>query len=164
MYKSKKKIHNNYEGDKVEQKKYKEIVKKHTPKEDTIKNGFVAFISGGIMGIIGQGLITFYERMLNVTATEATSFMIITLIFLGCLFTCLGFFDNWVNFCKAGLFVPITGFAHAMMSAALDYKKEGMVTGIGSSMLKLTGSVIIFGVVSAYVFGMLRYLLFGGNI
>ncbi len=148
----------------MEQKKYNEIVKKHTPKEDSLKNGFWAFISGGIMGMIGQFLITFYVRILDVTTTEATSFMIITLIFLGCLFTCLGFFDNIVNFCKAGLFVPITGFAHAMMSAALEYKKEGMVTGIGASMFKLTGSVIIFGVVSAYIFGMLRYLLFGGNI
>lgn len=148
----------------MEKKKYAEIVKKHTPKEDAVKNAFVAFVSGGVMGLIGQGLVTFYVRILDVTSAEATSFMIITLIFLGCLFTCLGFFDKWVNFCKAGLFIPITGFAHAMMSAALDYKKEGMVTGIGASMLKLTGSVIIFGIVSAYLFGMLRFLIFGGNI
>ena len=89
--------------------------------------------------------------------------MIITLIFIGCLLTCLGFFDKWVNFAKAGLIIPITGFAHAMMSAALDYRREGMVTGIGASMFKLAGSVIIFGVVSAYVFGLIRILLFGGQ-
>lgn len=148
----------------MEKKKYAEIVKKHTPKEDWVKNGIIAFISGGIMGVIGQGLTEFYVRILDITTKEASSFMIITLVFLGCLFTCLGFFDKWVNFCKAGLFIPITGFAHAMMSAALDYKKEGMVTGIGASMLKLTGSVIIFGVVGAYVFGILRFLIFGGNV
>ena len=90
--------------------------------------------------------------------------MIITLIFIGCLFTCFGFFDKWVNFAKCGLIVPITGFAHAMMSAALDYRREGFVTGIGASMFKLAGSVIIFGVVSAYVFGLIRILLFGGEI
>ena len=90
--------------------------------------------------------------------------MIITLIFIGCLLTAFGFFDKWVNFAKCGLIVPITGFAHSMMSAALEYRKEGFVTGIGANMLKLAGTVIIFGVVSAYVFGLLRLLLFGGAL
>lgn len=145
-------------------KEYKKLVKKHTPKEDRLKNGIIAFIVGGIMGIIGQFLIDFYVSYLNISTKEAGTFMIITLIFIGCLLTCLGFFDKWVNFAKAGLFVPITGFAHAMQSAALDYKKEGLVTGIGANMLKLSGSVIIFGVVSAYIFGIIRLLIFGGNI
>lgn len=148
----------------MEKTRYKEIVKKYTPKENRLFNGFIAFITGGIVGMIGQGLITFYVRLLDVSTKEATSYMIITLIFIGCLLTCLGFFDKWVHFCKAGLFVPITGFAHAMMSATLDYKKEGLVTGIGANMFKLTGSVIVFGVVSAYIFGLIRFLLFGGNI
>ena len=87
--------------------------------------------------------------------------MIVTLIFVGCLLTCIGFFDKWVSFCKCGLIIPITGFAHAMMSAALEYRKEGLVTGIGANMFKLAGSVIIFGVVSAYTFGLLRLILFG---
>ena len=60
--------------------------------------------------------------------------------------------------------MPITGFAHSMMSAALDYKKEGLVTGIGANMFKLAGTVIIFGVVSAYAFGLIRILLFGGSV
>jgi stage V sporulation protein AC len=59
------------------------------------------------------------------------------------------------------LIVPITGFAHAMMSATLEYRKEGMVTGIGANMFKLAGSVIVFGVVSAYTFGIIRYIIFG---
>jgi len=87
--------------------------------------------------------------------------MIITLIFLGCLLTCLGFFDKWVHFARCGLIIPITGFAHSMMSAALEYRKEGLVTGIGTNMLKLAGTVIIYGVISAYLFGTLRLLMFG---
>ena len=83
-------------------------------------------------------------------------------IFLSSLFTALGFFDNWVSVCKCGLIIPITGFAHAMMSATLEYRKEGMITGIGANMFKLAGSVIVFGVVSAYVFGLIRLLIFGG--
>ena len=87
--------------------------------------------------------------------------MIVTLVFLGCLLTCLGFFDKIVHFARCGLIIPITGFAHAMMSASLEYRKEGFVTGIGANMFKLAGSVIVFGVVSAYIFGFLR-LIIGG--
>ena len=112
----------------------------------------------------GEILVEMYSYYLNIPTKEAGPFMIITLIFIGCLLTCFGFFDKWVNFAKAGLIVPITGFAHSMMSAALDYRKEGLVTGLGASMLKLAGSVIIFGVVSAYVFGLIRILLFGGQV
>lgn len=148
----------------MEKNKYKDIVDKYTPKENRLCNGMIAFIIGGIMGIIGQFLVEFYSSFLNIPTKEAGTFMIITLIFIGCILTCFGFFDKWVNFAKAGLIVPITGFAHSMMSAALDYKKEGLVTGIGASMLKLAGSVIIFGVVSAYVFGLIRLLLFGGRV
>lgn len=148
----------------MEKNKYQELVKKHTPKENRLYNGMIAFIIGGLMGLSGQFLVEFYSKFLEISSKEAGTFMIITFIFVGCLLTCLGFFDKWVNFAKAGLFVPITGFAHAMQSAALDYKKEGLVTGIGASMLKLTGSVIIFGVVSAYVFGLIRIILFGGTI
>lgn len=148
----------------MEKNKYQELVKKHTPKENRLYNGMIAFLVGGLMGVIGQFLVEFYSSILEIPTKEAGTFMIITLIFIGCLFTCFGFFDKWVNFAKAGLFVPITGFAHAMQSAALDYKKEGLVTGIGASMLKLTGSVIIFGVVSAYVFGLIRIIFFGGTI
>ena len=113
------------------------------------------------MGVIGQGLIDIYCYLLDISTSEASILMIVTLIFLGCLLTCLGFFDKWVNFAKCGLIVPITGFAHAMMSAALEYRKEGLVTGIGASMFKLAGSVIIFGVVSAYIFGLLRLVIMG---
>lgn len=148
----------------MEKQKYNEIVKKHTPKENALKNGIIAFLIGGIMGVIGEFLVEFYSLFLEISTKEAGTFMIITLIFIGCLLTCFGFFDNWVKFAKAGLFVPITGFAHAMQSAALDYKKEGFVTGIGASMLKLTGAVIIFGIVSAYIYGMIRLLIFGGAV
>jgi stage V sporulation protein AC len=143
---------------------YQKLVKKHTPKEDRLKNGIIAFIVGGLIGLIGQFLVEFYSNILEISTKDAGTYMIITLIFIGCLLTCLGFFDKWVNAVKAGLFIPITGFAHSMMSAALDYKKEGLVTGIGANMLKLAGSVIIFGVVSAYVFGIIRLLIFGGQI
>ena len=145
----------------MEKRKYKEIVDKNTPKEERLYNSLIAFIVGGIMGILGQGLVDLYSNLFDISTKDASVFMIVTLIFVGCLFTCFGWFDKIVHFARCGLIVPITGFAHAMMSAALEYRKEGLVTGIGANMLKLAGSVIIFGVVSAYFFGLIRLLLMG---
>lgn len=138
---------------------YENIVKKNTPKENILGNSIIAFISGGIMGVIGEGLIEIYSKCLSIPFKEATVCMLVTLIFFSCLFTSLGFFDRWVNFCKCGLIIPITGFAHATMSAALEYRKEGLVTGIGANMLKLSGAVIIFGVVSSYLFSLIRMVI-----
>ena len=146
----------------MEIKEYKKIVKKHTPKENRLKNGTIAFLVGGVMGLIGEGLNNLYMMVFDVTVKQASTYTSITLIFIGCILTCLGFFDSWVKVAQSGLFIPITGFAHAMQSAALDYRKEGMITGIGANMFKLAGSVIVYGVVSSYVFGLLRYLIFGG--
>lgn len=138
---------------------YQDIVKENSPKENVLMNAVIAFITGGIMGIIGQFLIDFYSSILEVSTKEATVCMLVTLIFLTCLFTSLGFFDKFVNFCKCGLIIPITGFAHATMSAALEYRKEGLVTGIGMNMLKLSGAVIIFGVVSSFIFSLIRMVV-----
>lgn len=145
----------------MEENKYKRLVSKHTPKENVLNNALIAFIVGGFMGLLGQFLTDFYSYIFNISTSDGTTLMIVTLVFLGCLFTCLGFFDKLVHFARCGLIIPITGFAHAMMSASLEYRKEGFVTGIGANMFKLAGSVIVFGVVSAYVFGFLR-LMIGG--
>lgn len=146
----------------MEKSKYAKIVKKNTPREKIILNPIIAFLVDGFMGLLGQGLIDFYSYIFSISTKDASVFMIVTLIFVGCLLTCLGFFDKLVQFAKCGLIIPITGFAHAMMSATLEYRKEGMITGIGANMFKLAGSVIVFGVVSAYVFGLIRLLIFGG--
>ena len=146
----------------MEKNKYKELYQKHMPKENRLFNGLTAFIVGGFMGVLGQLLIDIYSYYLDIPSKDAATFMIITLVFLGCLLTSLGFFDKIVTWSRCGLIVPITGFAHSMMSAALEYKREGMVTGLGASMFKLAGSVIIFGVVSAYLFGLLRIIIMGG--
>lgn len=146
----------------MEKIKYKNIVVKHTPKENILYNGLIAFIIGGLMGMLGQALIDIYSYIFNISTSDASVLMIVTLVFLGCLLTCFGFFDKIVHFTRCGLIIPITGFAHAMMSAALEYRKEGFITGIGANMFKLAGSVIIYGVVSAYFFGLIRLIIIGG--
>ena len=146
----------------MDTKKYQEIVDRHEVKESRLKNGIIAFIVGGLMGMIGNLLVDFYSYVFDIPSKIASTYMIITLIFVGCLLTCLGFFDKMVSFARSGLLIPITGFAHSLQSAALEYKKEGLVTGIGVNIFKLAGTVILFGIVSAYVFGIVRALVFGG--
>ena len=146
----------------MDKAKYKTIIDKYTPKENRLYNALLAFIIGGLIGVLGQGLIDIYSNFLNLEFKDASTLMIITLIFFSCLFTAIGFFDKAVEFAKCGLIIPITGFAHSMMSTSLEYKKEGIVTGMGANMFKLAGTVIMCGVVSAYFFSILRYFIFGG--
>lgn len=141
---------------------YKKLVSKYTPKYNRLKSMLIAFLVGGTIGMIGQGLIDFYSKVCNLTIKDAGTYMIVTLIFISSLLTALGFFDNIVSKVKCGIIVPITGFAHAMTSAALEYRKEGLILGLGSNIFKITGSVILYGVVGAYVFGIIRVLIIGG--
>lgn len=145
----------------MERKLYEKIVMHHKPKEHRLGNAMISFIVGGIMGVIGQLLIDFYSNYLNISSSDAAVFMIITLIFLASLFTAVGFFDKLVNFCRCGLIIPITGFAHSMTSAAIEFKREGLVTGVGANIFKLAGTVILYGIVSSYIFGIIRYLIGG---
>lgn len=147
---------------KMDKERYKKLTSKIVPKEDKVKNGIIAFLVGGFIGFLGQVIVTILENNFNVVHKDSTSIMIVILIFIASICTALGFFDNLVAKAKAGLIVPITGFAHAMTSSMIDYKNEGFVTGIGANAFKLTGSVILYGVFSAYIFGTIRYLFFGG--
>ena len=140
---------------------YLKIVNKKSPKENIIRNSIVSFIVGGFIGVIGQGLIDMYMYLLDVKLKTAQTYMIITLIFIGCLLTCLGVFDKLSHKARCGLLIPILGFANSITSASLEYKKEGFVTGIGANMFKLAGTVIIYGVVSSYIFGILRVIIHG---
>ena len=149
-------------GDNMEKKLYEKIVMNHKPKENRLRNAIISFVVGGLVGIIGHFLLGLYSYYLNISTSDAAIFMIITLIFLASLFTALGFFDKLVKFCRCGLIIPITGFAHSMTSAAIEFKREGYVTGLGANIFKLAGTVILYGIVSAYVFGIIRYLVFGG--
>ena len=146
----------------MEAKKYQKIVDKHIPKEEKTNNLLTAFLTGGLIGLLGNFLMDIYAYFFHIQTTEAGVFMLVTLIFIACLLTGLGVFDNLVKKGKMGLIIPITGFAHSLQSAILDYKKEGPVYGFGANVFKLAGSVILYGVVSAYIFGMIRYLFFGG--
>lgn len=146
----------------MEKKEYKKIVDRHKPTENRVQNAVISFLVGGLVGVIGQGLIEFYSSWLEISTRDASTFMTVTLVFVASLFTALGFFDKWVTFARCGLIIPITGFAHSMTSAGIEYRKEGPIYGLGMNIFKLAGSVILYGIVSAWIFGTVRYLLLGG--
>lgn len=146
----------------MDKNKYKKIVDKNTPKEDCIKNAIISFVVGGLIGSLGELLLRCYMMWLNLPRKESGVLVTLTFVTIASVLTALGIFDVLVSKFKSALFIPITGFAHSMTSAALEYKHEGLVLGIGANIFKLAGTVILYGVVSVYIFGLLRLLVMGG--
>lgn len=140
---------------------YKKLVKKHTPKEPKLRNVGVAFLVGGLIGLFAEILIFVIKHCFSVSIVVAGLITALIVIFLSSLFTALGFFDNLVNKCKCGLIIPTTGFAHSVASSALEYKKDGLITGLGSNFFKLAGSVILYGIISAFILVIVK-VIFGG--
>lgn len=147
----------------MKQDKYEKIAREHKAKVPKLQNAIIAFLVGGLIGMLGEGIIELLCNMFHISRNNAGTIMIVIMIFIASLSTALGFFDKLVTKFKCGLLIPITGFAHSMTSAALDYKKEGPIYGVGANIFKLAGSVILYGIVAAWFFGMIRYLL-GGRI
>ena len=139
--------------------KYDRTADLYKADEHRFRNAFLAFLIGGLIGFLGEAIIEILIFSFHISRSDASTFMIMIFILFASLCTALGFFDKWVTKFKCGLLIPITGFAHSMTSAALDYKNEGPVYGLGSNIFKLAGSVILYGVVSAWFFGMIRYIL-----
>ncbi len=140
-------------------KEYDELVKSVVKKESPVKNVTIAFLSGGFMGILGQYLTDMYTALFNSSINDAYLLTFVTFIVVGSLLTGIGFFDKILSVCKCGLIVPSTGFANAMTSAAMDTNKEGFVKGIGGNIFKLTGSIILYGVMFGLIFGYIRSIM-----
>lgn len=140
---------------------YKKLVDEFTPKENKLKNAIIAFFVGGLIGVLGQITVEVLMGVFPLELKEAYSWLCIILIGVASLFTALGFFDNWVSKVKAGLILPTTGFAHSITSAALDYKNDGYITGLGSNFFKLAGSVLLYGIIAAFFMSIVGVVIFG---
>lgn len=140
---------------------YREYVKKKTPKTNEIKTLIAAFRVGGIICIIGQmfhdvikALFPYLDRK------EINSFVTIIMIFFGALLTAIGIYDDIGKFAGAGSIVPITGFANSVVSPAMEFKTEGFIYGMESKMFIVAGPIIISGIVSSVIVGII-YLIIG---
>lgn len=145
----------------MDKDEYKKLVKQLTPKENKGKNAIVAFLVGGTIGVLAEGTANLLVHCFGTSKTDSYLWTCLIVIFLASLFTALNFFDNWVSKAKAGLILPTTGFAHSVTSAGLDYKRDGFITGIGANLFKLAGSVILYGIISAFFFSILGVIIYG---
>lgn len=138
---------------------YQEIVDRHRPAVPLFRNVVRAFLIGGGICIIGQVAQTLFVRYGHFSLTAAGNPTVAVMVFLSVLATALGVYDRFAQWAGAGSAVPVTGFANTMASAAMEYRSEGWVAGIGGNMFKLAGPVIVYGVVSAFVVAIIRYAL-----
>ncbi|MFC4076941.1 stage V sporulation protein AC [Salinithrix halophila] len=142
-----------------EQKRYQDLAQKYQPKPKILGNCLKAFLVGGLICVLGQLLQMLYIQVFGFQQERAGDPTVATLIFLSCLLTGLGVYDKIGQWAGAGTAVPVTGFANSIASAALEHQSEGYVLGVGGNMFKLAGSVIVFGVVAAFIIGIVRALL-----
>ena len=144
----------------IDRQKYDEYVKKKSPDSPLLKDMLFAFLIGGAICTLGQGLCDLWGAA-GLDKTDASSATSITLIFIGALLTGLNVYDNIASFAGAGTIIPITGFSNAIVSAALEYKSEGYVTGMSAKMFTVAGPVLVFGISSSVIYGLIL-CLFGG--
>ncbi len=140
---------------------YQKLVKEMSPKEPKLRNALVAFLVGGSVGFLGEVIVNILMNSFGLARVDSYAWLAFILILLATFMTAIGKFDNLVSKAKCGLIIPTTGFAHSIQSAALDYKKDGLVTGIGANVFKLAGSVILYGIVSAFLLVLLKVVLYG---
>lgn len=138
---------------------YSNRIKEIQPKPAYVSNAVKAFLIGGLICLFGEWIITLYQDFFAISEKEAANLTTATLILLASLLTGLGLYSPLGQFAGAGSLVPVTGFANALTSAALEHKSEGVVLGIATNMFKIAGPVIVFGVVAAYIVGLVRYMV-----
>ncbi|AWB45472.1 stage V sporulation protein AC [Paenibacillus sp. CAA11] len=144
----------------LNEKEYKQISKKHGPKPNIFMNCLRAFVVGGLICVLGQAIQEFFKAVFKMTNQEASSPTVAVLIIISVILTCFGVYDKIAQWAGAGSAVPVTGFANSMCSSAIESRSEGIVLGVGANMFKLAGSVIVFGVVAAFIIGVI-YAIFG---
>lgn len=145
----------------MKKEEYQAMVKRLSPKEPKLKNTIIAFLVGGLVGFIGEVIIHILMESFGLSRVDSCAWLAFILILFASFMTAIGKFDEWVAKAKCGLIIPTTGFAHSVQSSALDYKKDGFITGIGSNVFKLAGSVILYGIVSAFFLVLLKVMLSG---
>lgn len=141
------------------QQEYQTFQDQREVKRPVIKNCIKAFFVGGVICLIGQGVQTFFIYNFNFTEQTAGNPTVAVMIFLSMLLTGFGVYDRLAQFGGAGSAVPVTGFGNAVISAAIEHRTEGLVLGVGGNMFKLAGSVIMFGVFSAFIIATIKTIL-----
>jgi len=136
----------------------KNTPEKASPPTDSLRNLTGAFLTGGAICALGQGLLELYGS-LGLGKAEAGAAASVTLVFVSALLTGLGLYDRLAKFGGAGTLVPITGFANAMVSPAMEFKSEGLVLGLGAKMFSIAGPVLVYGTAASALYGAVLWAL-----
>ena len=141
-------------------KKYLAYVSAKSPKTELWPTLFYAFLIGGIICCFGQAIYDTLQSLFPaMTDTELSAWVLVIIIFITCVLTALGIFDNIAKIAGAGTIVPITGFANSICSSAIEYRTEGIIFGTCSKMFVIAGPVIVSGVVSSVIIGFIYLFL-----
>ena len=138
---------------------YGKYVNSKSPGSPSWKNYLCAFCVGGLICALGQGLLNFYKGWFALEQDDAAAAVSVTLILLSAILTGLGIFDKIAKHAGAGTLVPITGFANAVVSPALEFKSEGLVMGVAAKMFVIAGPVLVFGISASVAYGLILILL-----
>ncbi len=141
----------------MDDKTYKKFVEKRAKKSNLPADCAKAFLVGGIICTIGQGLTDLY-KFLKIDEESVKTLVPVTLVFFAALLTALNVFDNIAKFAGAGTLVPITGFSNAVVSPALDTKAEGFILGVGAKIFTVAGPVILYGTLASVIYGVILYI------
>ena len=143
------------------QKEYLSYLKEKSPNSPLWKDMLWAFLVGGAICTVGQGILELYQNRLGLEEQQARTAVSVTMIFLGALLTGLDIYCKIGKYAGAGTLVPITGFAHALVSPAMEFKKEGLVLGLASKMFVIAGPVLVYGITASVGVGVIYYLMKG---
>ncbi len=139
-------------------KEYEKLNSSLAPKSPCLKNCIWAFVVGGLICALGQGLIETY-LYLEISQEISMALASVTLVFLSALFTGLGLYDKLATHAGAGTVVPITGFANSIASPAVEFKTEGLVLGLAVKMFTIAGPVLVYGTVASVVYGVIYWII-----
>ena len=140
-------------------KYYKKLLEERKIKKNYVKNALQSFLFGGLISLASQGLITVYS-FFGFNEKDSITYTLLTVIFIAILLSGIGIYDKFGQLAKCGSVIPITGFANSMSSSAIEYKPEGFILGVGANTFKLAGTVVVFGVFSAFIVATIKYLVF----
>ena len=141
----------------IDKKTYKKYATAHAPKSPIVKDCVWAFLVGGAICCAAEGLNHLYAGVFSMMKEDAGTLTSVTLIFVAILFTGIGWFDSVAKRAGAGTLVPITGFANAVASPAIDSKSEGLVLGVGTKIFTVAGPVLLYGTVAGAIYGVIYY-------
>ncbi len=138
---------------------YKKYADAHAPRSPIIKNCLNAFLIGGLICAIGQGFNDLYHIVFGISREDSGLLASVSLVFISVLLTALGVFDEIAKVAGAGTLVPITGFANAVVSPAIDSKSEGFILGVGAKIFTVAGPVLLYGILSGAIYGVIYYFI-----